>query len=148
MHLLVELAKNKAFTSTILAWIITQMVKVILGVITEKRFDFKWFVGTGGMPSSHSAGAAALATSVGILLGFDTPLFAIAAIFALVTMFDAQGVRRATGLQAEALNRIMEDIYSNKGIKEERLRELIGHTPVQVFVGALIGIGIAILNCL
>lgn len=148
MHILIELAKNKAFLSTIIAWVVTQMVKVALGVITEKRFNFKWFVGTGGMPSSHSAGAAALATSVGILLGFDTPVFAVAAIFALVTMFDAQGVRRATGLQAEALNRIMEDIYSNKGIKEERLRELIGHTPVQVFVGALIGIGVAILNCL
>lgn len=148
MSILIELSKNKAFTSTLIAWALAQTIKVMLGVITERRFNFKWFVGTGGMPSSHSAGGSALATSVGIILGFDTPLFAIAAIFALITMFDAQGVRRATGHQAEILNKIMDDIYSNKGVQEEKLKELVGHTPVQVFVGALIGIGVAILNCL
>jgi acid phosphatase family membrane protein YuiD len=138
-----ELSANSVLIVTVAAWIITQTIKVAIGIWKEKRFNFKWFVGTGGMPSSHSAGAAALATSIGYTCGLDTPLFALAFMVALVTMFDAQGVRRATGLQAEALNKIMEDIYLKKAVKEERLKELVGHTPIQVLSGAVIGILVA-----
>ncbi len=139
------LFKNKAFLVTVLAWFLAQTLKVILGFIRERRINFKWFVGTGGMPSSHVAGATALAASVGISSGFDSILFALTLIFAIVVMFDAQGVRRASGKQAEILNRMAEDIYSHRPVKEDRLIELIGHTPVEVFMGALLGIVISLI---
>ena len=113
---------------------------MLLGVIVEKRFNFRWFIGTGGMPSSHAAGATALATSCGLKLGFDSTLFALAAVFAMVTMFDAQSVRRATGQQAEILNKMLDDLYWKGKVESERLKELIGHTPIQVFIGSLIGL--------
>ena len=131
---------NKVFIITMIAWIAAQCIKVVLGVIREKRFNFRWFIGTGGMPSSHAAGATALATTCGLYLGFDSITFALAAVFALVTMFDAQSVRRQTGQQAEILNMILDDIYWKGKVESSRLKELIGHTPVQVFTGALIGL--------
>lgn len=140
-----QLAKNKIFLFTILTWIIAQTIKVIMGVMRQKRFDFRWFVGTGGMPSSHVAGASYLATAVGLRYGFDSVYFALAASFAIVVMFDAQGVRRASGRQARILNKIMEDIYWKGKIHEGRLRELIGHTPVEVIAGFLLGVTVAFL---
>jgi len=131
--------------TTLSAWIIAQTVKVTIGVIRQKKFDFRWFVGTGGMPSSHAAGASCLATAVGLEYGFNSVYFALAAAFALVVMFDAQGVRRASGKQARILNKITEDIYWQGRIDESRLRELIGHTPFEVIVGFLLGVSIAIL---
>lgn len=131
--------------TTLSAWLIAQTIKVTIGVIRQKRFDFRWFVGTGGMPSSHAAGAACLATAIGLEYGFNSVHFALAAAFAIVVMFDAQGVRRATGRQARILNKITEDIYWQGRIDEGRLRELIGHTPFEVIVGFLLGVIIALL---
>ena len=130
---------------TLAAWAIAQTVKVFLGVVRERKFNFRWFIGTGGMPSSHAAGATALATTCGLKMGFDSPLFALAAVFAMVTMFDAQGVRRETGQQAEVLNKILEDIYWKGKVESERLKEFIGHTPIQVFIGSVIGFLIAVI---
>jgi len=132
--------------TTISAWLIAQSIKVVIGVFRQKRVDFRWFVGTGGMPSSHAAGAACLATAIGIEYGFDSVHFALAASFAIVVMFDAHVVRHATGRQAHILNRIMDDIYWQGKIHEGRLRELIGHTPVEVITGALLGITIALFS--
>jgi hypothetical protein len=140
-----EFLSNKIFITTLSAWVIAQTLKVSIGVIREKRFDFRWMVGTGGMPSSHAAGAACLATAVGLNYGFDSVYFALAASFAIVVMFDAQGVRRAAGRQAHVLNKITEDIYWRGRINENRLRELVGHTPIEVIAGALLGIVIAML---
>lgn len=140
MDFLLQLGRNRVFLITLLAWSITQCIKVVSGVFREKRFDFKWLVGTGGMPSSHCAGAAALATSLGLEYSFDSPLFAIGLVFAIVTMFDAQGARQSIGKQAILLNRMFEDIYFKKPIKENRLIELVGHTPVQVLAGAVLGV--------
>lgn len=139
-----ELYHNKMFITTIAAWVIAQTIKVIIGVIRQRKFDFRWFVGTGGMPSSHAAGASCLATAIGLTRGFDSVYFALAASFALVVMFDAQGVRRASGRQASLLNRIMDDIYWQGKMKEGRLRELIGHTPTEVIAGFLLGVTIAV----
>ena len=125
---------------TLVVWILAQLLKVLLGIFREKRFNFRWLVGTGGMPSSHAAGASALATSVGLEYGFNSPLFAVAAAFAMVTMFDAQGVRRATGYQATILNKMMDDIYWKGQIEEQRLKELVGHTPIEVLAGCAFGI--------
>ncbi|MDP2652559.1 MAG: divergent PAP2 family protein [Candidatus Omnitrophota bacterium] len=135
---------NKILIITLTVWAIAQSLKVLFGVVRERRFNFRWFIGTGGMPSSHAAGASALATTCGMQLGFESVPFALAAVFALVTMFDAQGVRRATGEQAEILNKVMDDIYWRGKIESERLKELIGHTPIQVLAGALLGIILAI----
>ncbi len=131
---------------TLFAWALAQGIKVVIGCVSERRFNFRWFIGTGGMPSSHAAGATALATSCGFELGFNSVVFALAAVFALVTMFDAQGVRRSTGQQAEILNKILEDIYWKGKIESERLKEFIGHTPVQVLTGGLIGIILALVS--
>ena len=139
-----EILRNKIIWASFFAWGLAQLIKIFSGVIKEKRFDFKWLMMTGGMPSAHSAGVSALATAVGVYSGFSSVFFAITAIFALIIMFDAQGVRRMTGRQAEVLNKLMEDIYVKHELKHERLLELIGHTPVEVFMGAILGIVIAI----
>jgi uncharacterized protein len=139
-----EVISNRVIWASFFSWGLAQTIKIISGAIKEKRFDFRWLMMTGGMPSAHSAGVSSLATAVGMYSGFDTIVFAITAIIALIIMFDAQGLRRMTGRQAVALNKIMEDIYLKHEVKPERLMELIGHTPVEVFVGALLGIMVAI----
>ncbi|NQT23677.1 MAG: divergent PAP2 family protein [Candidatus Omnitrophica bacterium] len=133
------------FLSTVTAWFTAQTVKVIIGVIKEKRFNFKWFVGTGGMPSSHSAAVSGMATAMGLHYGVESPFFALAFLFAIVVIADAQGVRRSSGKQAEILNRILDDIYWKKKIQEDRLKELLGHTPIQIIAGIAIGIGVVFL---
>jgi uncharacterized protein len=139
----VQIARNKIFLTVLSSWIIAQALKVIVGFFIQKKLDFRWFVGTGGMPSSHTAGASCLATAIGLSYGFDSVHFALAASFAIVVMFDAQGVRRATGRQARILNKIMDDIYWQGKIQEGRLREFIGHTPIEVIAGFILGVVIA-----
>ena len=139
------LLSNKILMITLATWAIAQGLKVFFGIIRERRFNFKWFIGTGGMPSSHAAGATALATSIGLHSGFDSILFALAAVFALVTMFDAQGVRRAAGQQAVILNQVLDDMYWKGKIEADRLFELIGHTPMQVIIGGLLGIVLSVI---
>ena len=135
----IEIWHNRIFLLTLMVWALAQTTKVLLGILREQRFNFRWFIGTGGMPSSHAAGVTALATSTGMEYGFDGALFAVAAIFALVTMFDAQGVRRAAGQQATILNKIMEDMWVGQ-IEEKKLIELVGHTPIQVLAGFAFGV--------
>lgn len=142
----VEVYRNKILMTTVSAWLIAQTLKVLLGVFRLKKFDFRLFIGSGGMPSTHAAGAASLATSIGLQCGFDSVYFALAFAFGVVVMFDAQGVRRSTGKQAGILNKIMEDIYWQGKIQEMRLRELIGHTPVEVIMGLFLGIAIALIS--
>ncbi|NLE65505.1 MAG: divergent PAP2 family protein [Elusimicrobia bacterium] len=146
LHLaFVQISHNKIFVVTILVWVIAQALKILIYLLRGRRFSFRFFLGTGGMPSSHAAGVAALATSCGLERGFDSGLFALAAIFAMVTMFDAQGVRRSTGEQAEILNKVIDDMCWHKRIEMKQIREFVGHTPVQVLVGSLLGFGLAIL---
>jgi len=133
------------FITVFMAWLLAQTIKVAIGVIREKRFNFRWFVGTGGMPSSHAATVSALATAVGLTYGFASPFFAITFFFAFIIMLDAQGVRRQSGQQAEILNKMIEDIYLNRGINQERLIQLLGHTPIQVIIGSALGIIVALI---
>lgn len=140
-----DLAQNRIFITVVVAWFVAQSAKVFLGVISEKRFNFRWFVDTGGMPSSHAATVSALATAVGLRYGFYSSFFAVTLVFAWIIMMDAQGFRRSTGKQAEILNVILDGIYWKKKIKEERLKELLGHTPIEVLIGAAIGILVAII---
>ena len=145
MDPLLEFSKNYIFWTSLLAWGIAQTIKVALGVWREKRFNFKWFIGTGGMPSSHAASVASLSTSVGITYGFDSALFAIALTFTVIVMFDAQTVRFSTGRQAKLLNKMLDDIYWKHKFDDEKLKEFLGHTPIQVFVGAALGIVVSLL---
>lgn len=142
---LLEFSKNYIFWTSVAAWIIAQSIKVVLGFFREKRFNFKWFVGTGGMPSSHAAGVSALATSIGVTYGFDSAIFAVTLIFTLIVLFDAQGVRQSAGKQAEILNKMLDDIYWKKKLDNEELKELIGHTSLEVIAGAFLGIMVSLL---
>lgn len=123
------------------------MIKVIRGMIKEKRFNFRWLFDTGGMPSSHSASVASTATAVGLYYGFMTIPFLLTGVFTIVIMFDAAGVRRSAGKQAQILNKMLDELYEKGQFAEERLKELLGHTPVEVFAGALLGIIITLLLC-
>jgi len=122
------------------AWFIAQILKIFFVYIDEKRFDITRIVGSGGMPSSHSSFVTALMVSVGKECGFDSSQFAISTVLAFIVMYDAAGVRRAAGKQAKILNTIIKDMHETGTIKEEKLKELIGHTPVEVLAGALVGI--------
>jgi len=124
---------------------VTQGTKIALGVVRHKKFNFYWLLGTGGMPSAHSAAVVSLVICIGKELGVASPLFAMSILFALITMFDAQTWRRSIGVQAKILNEIMDDFQEKKQIQEEKLRELVGHTPIEVFTGALIGLGVTLL---
>lgn len=125
---------------TTLAWAVAQGIKVLIYYVRHRKINFRLFVGTGGMPSSHSAFVCSLATAIGIESGWSSPVFLLSVGMALVIMTDAAGVRRAAGQQAKILNEIMDDLYSSRPVAPQRLRELLGHTPVQVFVGAFLGI--------
>lgn len=142
---LIEASKNYILWTSVVAWIVAQSVKVALGIIREKRFNFRWFVGTGGMPSSHASGVSALATSIGTTYGFDSALFAVTMIFTLIVLFDAQGVRLSAGKQAEILNKMLEDIYWKKKLDEDKLKQFLGHTPVEVIAGLFLGIIVSLL---
>lgn len=142
---LAQLGRNKILISTGFAWLVAQLLKVVIGVFREKRFNFKWLFRSGGMPSSHVALSMCLTTSMGLYYGFDSGLFAMALGFAVITMFDAQGVRRHSGRQAAALNKILDDLYMHKGLQEAPLNEFLGHMPIEVYAGGLLGIVVALL---
>jgi len=124
---------------------IAQFIKFAYFYIKHKKFNFKMFAITGGMPSSHSSFSVALTTSVGLVAGFSSVEFAIALGFAGVVMYDAAGLRRAAGKTAALLNKIVDDYYSERDIKtsQEKLMEVLGHTPLEVLMGALLGIFLA-----
>lgn len=118
-----------------------QVIKFFVFTIRTRRINFKIFTTTGGMPSSHSAGVMGLTTSVGIISGFDSVVFAIALGYAMIVMYDAAGLRRAAGKTAASLNRMMDDFYKHDlQAVGGKLKELLGHTPLEVFFGALFGI--------
>lgn len=140
MNLAGEIITNKFLYVPVLTWFFIQLFKVIWDLIATKKFNFKRILGAGGMPSSHSAVVCSLATMIGITQGFNTPIFALATVSALVVMYDAAGVRRAAGKQAKLLNKILETPGLSGIQVSEKLVEVLGHTPLQVFVGAIIGI--------
>lgn len=142
---LLALLRNHALMAALLAWLIAQILKVVLVFWGEKRLDLSRMVGSGGMPSSHSALIVAMATSVGKHEGLSSTAFAIAAAVALVVMYDAANVRREAGRQAELLNRIVLDLYRDNHLDQEKLKELLGHTPIEVAAGALLGLAVGLL---
>lgn len=135
---------SKVLLAALIAWFAAQSLKVIITLIRERKFQINRFVGSGGMPSSHTALVVAMTTAVARYEGFESSLFAVCLIFSLVIMYDAAGVRQAVGKQAKMLNHLIRDIYHHKhtgGL----LKELLGHTPKEVFAGAILGIAIGML---
>lgn len=140
MNDLMTFIQNKYIYVPFLLWFGIQLFKLIYDLCTTKKFNFKRIMGAGGMPSSHSAVVAGIATLIGKYEGVGTPIFALSLIVAFVVMYDACGVRRAAGKQAVLLNKLIETPGLTGMQVSERLVEVLGHTPVQVFVGALIGV--------
>jgi len=138
-----ELFDNQILGVTLVSWAVAQILKFIINLIQNKDIDFNRLVGSGGMPSSHSSLVMGLSTAVGIKLGFNSLEYAMALSFAVIVMYDASGVRRAVGVQANLLNEIINDLKLFQHIEQRKLKELIGHTPFQVISGALLGIMIA-----
>ncbi|KAJ9171511.1 hypothetical protein P3X46_014870 [Hevea brasiliensis] len=141
------LAANPTFISGLLAWFVAQSIKVILNFFVERKWDLRILFASGGMPSSHSALCTALTTSVALCHGVADSLFPVCLGFSLIVMYDAIGVRRHAGMQAEVLNLIVEDLFQGHPISERKLKELLGHTPLQVFAGAVLGILVACYFC-
>jgi acid phosphatase family membrane protein YuiD len=135
----------KFLLAPLVAWAIAQAAKVILTSMRQRRLNLRVLAETGGMPSSHAAIVMGMTTAVGKYAGVSSAAFAIALIFSFVVMYDAAGLRRAAGRQAAILNRLVEDLVHMRGMQEQRLRELLGHTPVEVVVGALLGIGVGLI---
>lgn len=135
---------NSTLTACLISWALAQGSKVVIDLVRERRLNLRSLATAGGMPSAHSATVVALATSVGLQNGLSSATFALAAVFAAVVMYDAAGVRRAVSVQARILNRMLEEMMEAQQFNERRLRELIGHTPFEVFVGALLGLVSAI----
>jgi acid phosphatase family membrane protein YuiD len=135
----------KYLLAPVVAWAIAQAAKVTLTSVRQRRLNLRVLAETGGMPSSHTAIVAGLTTAVGKYSGLSSAAFAIALIFTFVVMYDAAGLRRAAGRQAEVLNRLVEDLVHMRGVQEARLRELLGHTPIEVLAGALIGLVVGLI---
>lgn len=139
MSIFNEIINNKCVVVPFCLWLLIQIFKVITDLVINKKLNVKRMIGAGGMPSSHSAVVCSLAACVGREYGFNTGIFAIALIMAFVVMYDAAGVRRAAGKQARILNQILDTPGLTTLEVQERLIEALGHTPIQVFVGAIIG---------
>ena len=128
-----------------LVWFCIQAFKVVYDLIKTKKFNFKRILGAGGMPSSHSAVVTSLAAMISRQYGADSPIFALSVVFAMIVMYDAAGVRRAAGKQAKLLNKIVETPGLTGVQVQEKLVEVLGHTPIQVLVGAIIGIVVGLI---
>lgn len=139
MRWLIDLLTNPFLLTSLCSWFLAQVLKVIINAILHKKMIWERLVGDGGMPSGHSATVASLATIVGLVCGFGSAPFAIAGILAVIVCHDAMGVRQETGKQAVMLNEIIR-ILEEEALPEVKLKELVGHTPLQVLAGILIGI--------
>lgn len=145
MNQLYLLFHNQILVASVLGWLVAQLLKTGIHMYLNKSFVPERLVGSGGMPSSHSATVCALSTAAGIQYGLDSFPFAVCMILAIIVMYDALGVRRETGIQAKVLNEMI-DLFEgmNKELStDEKLKELVGHTPLQVLMGAILGIIIA-----
>lgn len=143
------LVTNVPLICAAVSWLLAQIIKTILHLIVTRKFDAERLIGTGGMPSSHSATVSSLATAIAVNYGSDSVYFAIALILAIVVMYDALGVRRETGKQAVVINEMIE-MFNDMGkpmSAEEKLKIFVGHTPMQVFAGGILGMLIAFIVC-
>ena len=141
-------SETRAFAAVFSTWFVSQFLKALRSFLKKQPSSgVKWLFDTGGMPSSHSATVSCLASVTGMYFGYQSIFFLIVLIFALITMFDAAGVRRNVGRQARVLNKMLDEVYEKGAFHEQRLKELLGHTPFEVFAGAFLGMLMAYLFC-
>jgi len=143
MNIISWLTGNLTLSLAVLAWAIAQVLKTVISFAQSRKWDAKLLLSGGGMPSSHSASVCACASSIGMLCGWREPVFALAVVVAIVVMYDAFNVRRAAGEQAKVLN-IMMERWNDPEVFNKDLKELLGHTPLQVLMGAILGIAVGI----
>lgn len=149
MNDLLGIFQNRALLCAVTAWFVAQAIKIPTYWLVEKEWNWNRFWGSGGMPSSHTAFVVALGIMVGALAGFDSVEFAMCVVFASVVMYDATGVRRETGIQAQVINEILRQVFINgKPIAEDDLKELVGHKPLEVLAGAILGVITAVVYIL
>lgn len=145
MNFFSQILHNQILLTAIVSWALAQLIKIGIELIRTHRINWQLVFATGGMPSSHSSLVVALATATGLRQGFEYPLFAIATVLAFVVLYDAQGIRRQAGNQARIINRMLQNV-ENAGIKvDKNLKELLGHTPIQVVGGTILGIIVALI---
>ena len=143
---LMQLLNNRIFWVCVMAWFVAQAAKVVLTLAVERRLDFRRFFGLGGMPSSHSATVCAMVVATGRYCGVNSAVFAVAAVLSIIVMYDAMGVRYETGEQAKLLNRMFTEWMDQESdalpfLKNgKKLKEMVGHTPIEVLTGAVLGI--------
>jgi len=140
-----NLIHNVVFWAGLCGWFVAQFTKLLCHFVQSRKIDFRFLISTGGMPSAHSAMACGLATAVALVSGMGSPLFAVTLAFAIVVMFDAQTVRRAAGVQARVLNQIVDELFTEHHLSQQKLKEFLGHTPLEVFFGMVMGILMAII---
>ena len=147
MTLLQQMTANQTLVSGVVGWTVAQALKTLIDIGLNHSFNPERLVGSGGMPSSHSATVCALTTSAGLRYGVGSFEFSVSFLLAMIVMYDAIGVRQETGKQAKVLNRLLFDdlVKLNGEVLQEKLKEYVGHTPIQVAAGAVLGIGIALL---
>jgi uncharacterized protein len=139
------LLDNRILVAAFIAWAIAQLTKTVYELIRYRKLRLSRLVSAGGMPSSHSALVTGLATATGRVAGVESAAFAISLVLAAIVMYDAAGVRHAVSIQARILNQMIDEAFQGKPFAEKRLRELIGHTPIQVIVGGLLGVVVALI---
>ena len=145
MHSIAGILDNHALFAGLIGWFLAQALKIPIYYLVEKKWEWGRFFGSGGMPSSHSAMVVSATIMLGALYGFDSAVFAVAAVFSSIVMYDATGVRRETGRQAKIINKMLQDLLMNGlHISDVTLKELVGHKPIEVAFGALLGIAIAV----
>lgn len=149
MHSIAGILRNHVLFAALIGWFVAQAIKIPIHYLVEHEWDWRRFFGSGGMPSSHTAMVISSAIMVGVLNGFDSAVFAVAVVLAFIVMYDATGVRRETGRQAAIINQILRDaILNGKPISDRELKELVGHKPIEVFGGVLVGLAVSGIYCL
>ncbi|OGC25036.1 hypothetical protein A2291_01580 [candidate division WOR-1 bacterium RIFOXYB2_FULL_42_35] len=144
--MLFHVFSNFSLIAVIIAWFLAQMIKVLIYGLKDHDWNIWHFFEAGGMPSAHSASVTALTLSVALTLGMQNQLFTACSVFALIVMYDATGVRRAAGKQAEILNKIVDDIYSTGKVKVEKLKEILGHSVIEVIAGVFLAVIVTLIT--
>ena len=149
MNSILGLFSNHVLFAALIGWFLAQGLKIPIHFLVEHEWNFSRFHGSGGMPSSHSAMVVGASLMTGAMSGFDSTVFAVSVVIACIVMYDATGVRRETGKQATVINQILRDVLVNgKPISDAELKELVGHKPIEVAGGALVGILVAVVYML
>lgn len=139
-----QLASNFVLHAVIISWFIAQCTKLIVEWIRTRKLDLRLMMSAGGMPSSHSSSVTAAMLGVGLFEGFNTPLFGLAFVVTMIVLYDAAGVRRQAGIQAHKINQIINELLQGHPLSQKQLQEVLGHTPLQVFMGFLLGVVVAL----